>query len=738
MEFNKLIFNYLSKGKLTILLFHKIPTEFNTLESSELDLQGFEKILDYTQRIFRILPLEEALISLKKGNLPPRSACITFDDGYSDWAMGAVPVLEKNNAHATFFITTGQFNGSALWNERILSAIANTKKEVLDFKKFGLPDFTLANLKQKELAIQQLNDYIKYQEPDIKNSLLKELEAQLDVKDMQSPFMSKEDVRLIHSKGFGIGAHSETHPILTSCEDWVAYREIAASKEELSSLIRAPINSFAYPNGVPGRDFGLEHIAMLKKAGYMYGLTTHRGAATKETSCWEIPRFTPWDHSRLSIDWQFARNFRTAPYLLENSNQKLENKKVLMIAFHFPPQTGSSGLQRTLNFVKYLPLYGWKPTVVSAHERAFSQCSNDLINTIPQDIDVLRSFALDSARHFAVKRKYPGILAIPDRWSTWWFGGVYSGLKAIKRDSPTVIWSTYPIATAHLIGATLSRITGLPWIADFRDPMINGEYPSPKIQRKSWKWIEARTMNYAARCIFTTERAAQSYKTRYPNASHKCIVIENGYDEEAFSNGKKCLTDAVDENILMLHSGIIYPGDRDPSFFLMAVKDLLLDNKISKNKLKIRFRAPHHEFEILELVKNLQMEDWVEIVPSIPYSEAIEEMQSSSLLLVFQGKNFNTQVPAKIYEYLRAGRSILGLVDLHGDTASKLREFEGVHLANINSVDSIKSEILFWLSQRHSDVAASAIESNLDKIKNFSRKKQTYLLSYIFRSVSKN
>ena len=736
MVFNKSILNYLSRGKLTVLLFHKVPKNFNALESSELDLQGFTKILDYTQRIFRILPLEDALISLKNGTLPPRSACITFDDGYSDWAMGAVPVLEKNNAHATFFITTGQFNGSALWNERILNAISKTKKEFLDFKKFGLPEFFLKNIKQKESAIRQLNDFIKYQKPDIKDILLTELEYQLDVTHIQSPFMSKEDVRLIHSKGFGIGAHSETHPILTSCDDKAAYREVAASREELISLIRAPINSFAYPNGVPGKDFGLEHVAMLEKAGYMYGLTTHRGVATRKTSCWEIPRFTPWDQSRLSIGWQFARNFRTAPYLLENSIKHDKSKKVLMIAFHFPPQTGSSGLQRTLNFVKYLPLYGWKPTVVSAHKRAFNQCSDDLINTIPPGIDVMRSFALDSARHFAVGGKYPGILAIPDRWSTWWFGGVYSGLRAIKRDSPTVIWSTYPIATAHMIGATLSRITGLPWIADFRDPMINGKYPSPKIQRKSWSWIEARAMNYATRCIFTTERAAQSYKSRYPDASHKCIVIENGYDEESFSNNGKCLIKAAAEDILMLHSGIIYPGDRNPSCFLLAIKDLLLDNKI--NKIKIRFRASHHERELSALVESLQMEDWVELAPSIPYSDAIEEMQSSSLLLVFQGKNFNTQVPAKIYEYLRAGRSILGLVDLQGDTARKLREFDGVHLADINSVENIKGEILSWLSQRDSLVAASAIESNLTKIKKFSREKQTYLLSYIFRSVSQN
>ena len=733
MPVNKFFFNYLSKDKLTILLFHKVPKISNFFETSEINLIEFERTLEMAQQIFKILPLEDAMLAVKRGNLPPRSACITFDDGYSDWMDGVVPVLEKKDAHATFFITTGQFNRIALWNERILHSISHTTVYILNFKSYGLPEFHLSSPESKESAIIQINNFIKYQTPDVKECFLQELESQCIVCKDTVPVMTINELRSLHSKGFGIGAHSITHPILSRCDPNFAFEEIAGSREELTSLIGAPIKSFAYPNGIPGKDFGIEHVAMLKKAGYSYGFTTRSGYASQQTSCWEIPRFTPWGKSRITVDLQFARNFRSKSLVLNNT--KTEQNKALMIAFHFPPQSGSSGIQRTLNFVKYLPLYGWKPTVLSAQPRAYLECSNDLLSSIPADTKVIRTFALDAAKHFSIKRKYAGFLAVPDRWSTWWVGGVYSGLKAIRTEQPSVIWTTYPIATAHMIGVTLSRISGLPWVADFRDPMINGNYPSYKLQRKFWKWIESSTMKRASKCIFTTERAAQTYKERYPCSAHKFMVIENGYDESVFLNNIIQSTKSKSDSILMLHSGIIYPGDRNPSSFLIAIKNLINSNRIDRTKIKIRFRAPQHVAELIELTKNLQMEDTVEILPSVAYAEAIIEMQTADLLLVFQGENFNTQVPAKIYEYLRAGRSILAMVDLQGDTAKKLKEFEGIHITDINSSNQIESEIVSWMDGFGSERSLKAFAYNSSKIKNFSREKQTKLLNDIFSSL---
>jgi len=152
-------------------------------------------------------------------------------------------------------------------------------------------------------------------------------------------------------------------------------------------------------------------------------------------------------------------------------------KRVLMIAYHFPPLHGSSGMQRTLRFARYLPDHGWEPIILAPSPRAYEQIDSGQLADIPQQVRIHRAFALDTARHLKVMGRYPRVLALPDRWVSWWLGAVPAGWYLIKKYKPDVIWSTYPIATAHLIGLTLQRLTGIPWMADFRDPMVQPDYP---------------------------------------------------------------------------------------------------------------------------------------------------------------------------------------------------------------------------------------------------------------------
>src|SRR5262249_37067498 len=152
-------------------------------------------------------------------------------------------------------------------------------------------------------------------------------------------------------------------------------------------------------------------------------------------------------------------------------------KHVLMIAYHFPPLQVSSGLQRTLRFARYLPDFGWRPIVLTTHPRAYASRDDGLLKELPDSIPVHRAFALDASRHLAVRGKYTRLFGIPDRYSSWYLGAVPAALRLIRKYRPKAIWSTYPIATAHLIGATVHRLTGLPWVADFRDPMLYEAWP---------------------------------------------------------------------------------------------------------------------------------------------------------------------------------------------------------------------------------------------------------------------
>ena len=179
-------------------------------------------------------------------------------------------------------------------------------------------------------------------------------------------------------------------------------------------------------------------------------------------------------------------------------------KKALLVAYHFPPIRVSSGIQRTLSLTRYLNDHGWQPSVLSIAPRAYEKTSDDQLKDVPAHISVKRAAGWDTAKHFSIAGRYLGFMALPDRWVSWLLGGVVSGLKLIRTEKPDVIWSTYPIATAHIIGLILHRLTGIPWVADCRDSMTEDNYPSNPKQRKIYLWIESQAVKRASRMIFTS------------------------------------------------------------------------------------------------------------------------------------------------------------------------------------------------------------------------------------------
>src|SRR5688500_7517313 len=96
------------------------------------------------------------------------------------------------------------------------------------------------------------------------------------------------------------------------------------------------------------------------------------------------------------------------------------NKRALLIAFHFPPQAASSGIQRTLSFSRHLGHHGWEPLVLSASPIAYGVKNASQLTMLPPELIVKRAFALDTKRHLGILGRYPEILALPDRWISWW------------------------------------------------------------------------------------------------------------------------------------------------------------------------------------------------------------------------------------------------------------------------------------------------------------------------------
>jgi len=373
-------------------------------------------------------------------------------------------------------------------------------------------------------------------------------------------------------------------------------------------------------------------------------------------------------------------------------------KKLLMVAFHYPPASGTSGVQRALRFSSHLPEFGWQPIVLSANPRAYEHRSTDLMSEIVEDVTVIRAQAWDTKRHLSIAGRYPTAMALPDRWSTWALAAVPAGMRAIRTHKPDAIWSTYPIATAHRIAASLAERSGLPLVADFRDPMAQEGYPEDPRVWQSFDSIEKRVVNAASICTFTTPGAKTLYMERYPESASRFHLLENGYDEAVFSNAPKSGGALNEGKLTLLHSGIVYPSERDPESLFAAMRNLRESDPVQYSRLVVRFRAAVHEDLLIGLARQYGVDDAVQLLPSVSYSDAIQEMQRADGLLILQASNCNAQIPAKFYEYLRAGMPILMVTDPIGDTATASREYGLGLVAEFGNEKAISAALSALLS----------------------------------------
>ena len=405
-----------------------------------------------------------------------------------------------------------------------------------------------------------------------------------------------------------------------------------------------------------------------------------------------------------------------------------------MIAYHYPPFSGSSGIQRTLRFSQDLPAFNWQPSVLSAHPRAFERVSDDLLNDVPASVDVQRAFALDASRHLSLFKRYPGWIARPDRWISWLLGALVTGFQMIRHDRPNVIWSTYPIATAHLIGYWLSRLSGIPWVADFRDPMAHVGYPPDKATWDSYLSVEQKVFAQASRAVFTTPGAARLYARRYAPQANCIRIIENGYDEASFSDFAMPTSQPAlnPGKFTLLHSGIVYPEWRNPEQLFAALRRLIDDQVVDPNLIRVRFRASGHSSFLTALVASRDLTDVVQVLPPVGYKAALAEMCAADGLLVLQSDDCNDQIPAKVYEYLRAQKPILGICGDVGDTANVLRQAGFKHLAPLEQSQQIADALVNFLDDIRNSVTPS---SNRKFVESASRSAKAGALADLLNEV---
>ncbi len=411
-------------------------------------------------------------------------------------------------------------------------------------------------------------------------------------------------------------------------------------------------------------------------------------------------------------------------------------RRVLLVAFHFPPLLGSSGWLRTAAFARHLPEHGWEPVVLSPSPRAYSATSPAGLSTV-EGIETHRTFALDTSRQLSIRGRYPLALALPDRWVSWFPAAVATGLRIIRRRRPSVIWATFPVPTAIAIGLALRRMSGLPLIVDLRDAMVDPDYPETPSERWAYRWLEKHAIHSADAIVLTTPGAAALYRDRYPEIqADRFHIIPNGYDEDAFVRAeRKVAANRHDDGteIRLLHSGLLSRVDRDPRAFFEALKHLSGAGIIQKYGLRIVLRGSGDEVHYQQQIDRLGISEFVQLAPSVDYETALSEMLEADGLLLFQGTTCNHAIPAKIFEYFRARRPILALTDPAGDTAQLMRD-EGVgELADLSDEVDIERGLKSFLENLQSGCSPVADRA---AIRRYSRSGLTGEFAGLLNSVA--
>lgn len=364
-------------------------------------------------------------------------------------------------------------------------------------------------------------------------------------------------------------------------------------------------------------------------------------------------------------------------------------RRLLLIAFHYPP-ANASGTLRSLKFTRYLPQFGWEASVLTAPAECHESVDPRLVEEIPPQVSVHRAFCVSSQRAFSVRGHYPAFTAVPDRYISWLPFGVWQGLRAVRRERIDALLSTSPVQTAHLIAYLLNTVTGLPWVADFRDPW-GGNEPRGRIRLRVERWMESCVVRRANQIVGTTPEFIEDLCQRVgSDLRHKAVAIYNGYDDADF--GEVDLSTTSGAQFVITHAGQLNPGFRHPGPFLRAV-GLGLGRGTLPTTTRIRLLGSGPmagDASLQQVLVDLGLQARVEVVERMPYGDALRAMSTSSALLLLQGgQGTRAQIPNKAFEYLRLGRPILCLATPNSATARVMREFDGVFLAEPDDVEGI-------------------------------------------------
>lgn len=414
--------------------------------------------------------------------------------------------------------------------------------------------------------------------------------------------------------------------------------------------------------------------------------------------------------------------------------------KVLVIAYYFPP-LGLSGVQRISKFVKYLPEFGWEPTVLTVGEVAYYAKDYSLLREIEsKNIRIIRTSTFDPNAMLKKRdivsipsekiRKFLSRVSdtffIPDNKIGWYKSAVKKGTEILEKEKFDLIFSTAPPYTDFLIGNALKNKFKIPLVLDYRDAWTDylyKYYPTPLHKYINFR-LEKKILHNSDYVITASRSVKEMLIQRYSFLNHNNVtLLPQGFDKEDFQNLKD-VNLPKNEKMRITFAGVFYE-DRSPEKFLKAIEQIVKFYPKIKNKIEIYFIGAI-QTEYRKMVENLGLNNVVNILGYLEHKECLRYLVSSDVLWFVM--NDDKSSPGKIFEYIGTGKKIFGLIP-NGYMKKIVEEANGV-CANPEDIEGIKNKIIELFSQFEKNELNGASAEIVDK---YDRKNITFELSKIFQ-----
>ena len=393
---------------------------------------------------------------------------------------------------------------------------------------------------------------------------------------------------------------------------------------------------------------------------------------------------------------------------------------ILIIAYYWPP-AGGSGVQRWLYMANHLAdIPGNNVSVFVPDTQDYQVLDPTLSADISPKLTIIKRPIWDPAHFYnkaageknkigigmstASKQKsftqktglwFRANVFIPDS-RVFWVKPSYKFLKKyIEQNNIDVIVTTGPPHSIHLIGLKLKKYFDkkIIWVADFRDPWSEIYYievlkPSQWALNKIKKY-EYKTLTNADIITVTANDLAKKFKKISNNINIQ--VIENGYEKIFFE--KDVLTIAPSE-FNIVHLGVLSPP-RNPSNLWKALDEIKKQNKEFSNISEIKLIG-NIDGSIIEEIKKNDLQDITQILPPVSHQESIKYQRDAAILLLIieNASSAKSIIPGKIFEYLAAGRPILGIGPTDGEVSMILGNSEYAKMIEWDDLQGIKDFIL--------------------------------------------